>query len=69
MKFTVVNETSHLFAVIVIKGIPYDFIIYIFLDFGLTISFTTRTTISIIIVKIGLKAPISLQWFSAVAVM
>ena len=38
MKFITVNETNHLFTIIVIKKILYDFTIYIFLNFGLTIS-------------------------------
>ncbi len=49
MKFVIINETSHLFTVIVTKKIPYNFVIYIFLDFELIISFTTRTITSITI--------------------
>ncbi len=49
MKFIAINKINYLFVIIVIKGIPYDFVIRILLDFGLIISFTIRITILIII--------------------
>jgi len=44
VKFVIVNKTNHLFVVIVIKKIIYNFAIYIFLDFRLTISIIISST-------------------------
>ncbi len=56
MKFIIINKINHLFIIIVIKEIFYNFTIRIFLDFGLTIS----TTISSIIKTSSISAAFSI---------